>query len=77
MDNPEPENNESRNRKIKNALVSGTFKPGSTEDLKLIANLFVKTGHAAGHHRLLFGNTSARFMVSVMIITSYTINNIK
>ena len=41
MDNPEPENNESRNRKIKNALVSGTFKPGLTEDLKLMANLFV------------------------------------
>jgi len=48
MDNPEPENNESRNRKIKNALVSGTFKPGSTEDLKLMANLFVRTGQAAG-----------------------------
>ena len=62
MDNPEPENNESRNRKIKNVLASGTFKPGSTEDSKLMANLFVRTGHAAGtFHRLLFGNTSARF----------------
>ena len=37
MANLEPDNNESRNRKIKNALVSGTFKPGSTEDLKLIS----------------------------------------
>jgi hypothetical protein len=42
----EPDNNESRNRKIKNALVSGTFKPGSTEDLKLILKLFVRTGNA-------------------------------
>jgi|GWRWMinimDraft_16_1066024.scaffolds.fasta_scaffold62038_1 hypothetical protein len=77
MDNPEPENNESRNRKIKNALVSGTFKPGSTEDLKLLANLFVRTGHAAGtssssvwqHFGPLYGKC-------VMIITSYTMNNI-
>jgi hypothetical protein len=46
MTNSEPDNNESRNRKIKNALVSGTFKPGSTEDLKLTAKLFVRTGKA-------------------------------
>ena len=45
MDNPEPENNESRNRKIKNALMSGTFESGSTEDLKLMTNLFVRTSH--------------------------------
>ena len=46
MANSEPDNNESRNRIIKNALVSGTFEPGSTEDPKLIAKLFVRTGNA-------------------------------
>jgi hypothetical protein len=36
---------ESESRRIKNALVSTTFKFGSDDDIKLISRLFVHTGN--------------------------------
>ena len=36
-----------RTRRVTNALVSGTFKPGSAEDLNVIAKLFVRTGRGS------------------------------
>jgi hypothetical protein len=39
-------NSDSRRAKIRNTLVSSTFKLGTDEELRTIGRLFVKTGNA-------------------------------